>query len=96
MPLRIQRGRHSKNAETRAPEMMAAELCALVYRQGKTDGRFEMQLDQLRKEAVWTKEALDTALIAAERSDWSRGSRSCVALKAAGIYVAKGVLGLPR
>jgi len=76
--------------------MMAAELCALVYRQGKTNGRFEMRLDQLLKESGWTKEALDTALIAAERHDWIRRSRSCVALKATGIYVAKGVLGLPR
>jgi hypothetical protein len=75
---------------------MVEKLCALVYRQGKTDGRFEMRLDQLRKKSGWTKEALDTALIAAERRDWIRRSRSCVALKAAGIYVAKSVLGLPR
>ena len=75
---------------------MVEKLCALVYRQGKTDGRFEMRLDQLRKKSGWTKRGLDTALIAAERRDWIRRSRSRVALKAAGIYVAKSVLGLPR
>ena len=76
--------------------MMAAKLCAMVYRQGKTDGRFEMRLDQLREESGWTEEAIDTTLIEAERCDWIRRSQWCVVLKAAGIHVAKGVLGLSR
>jgi hypothetical protein len=68
----------------------------MVYRQGKVAGRFEMQLDELRKALAWRKEVIDTALLLAERHDWLRRDRLRIALRAAGIYVAKGILGLPR
>jgi hypothetical protein len=95
MPLSRQRSQ--RRSETRALETMAADLCALVYRQGKTDGRFEMPIAHLLNGSSWTREeAIVTALSTAESRDWIHRSRGCVALKAAGIFVAKGVLGLSR
>src|SRR5262245_30510636 len=88
MPLRRQR-RQSEKVRNRSPETMAADLCAFVYRQGKTAGRFEMPIAELLNGSRWTR-----ALGKAARNDWIRRSPSSVTLKAAGIYVAKAVLGL--
>jgi hypothetical protein len=95
MPLRRQR-RQSEKVRNTSPETMAADLCALVYRQGKTAGRFEMPVAELLNGSRWTRENLVLAFGTAARNDWIHPVQSCVILKAAGIYVAKGVLGLPR
>jgi hypothetical protein len=96
MPLRRQRRQYSEKVRNTSPETMAADLCALVYRQGKTAGRFEMPIAELLNGSRWTREDLVLAFGTAARNDWIHRSQSCVTLKAAGIYVAKGVLGLPR
>jgi len=85
-----------ETAETHAQEMLAADLCAMVYQSGKVAGHFEMPLDRLHQQSKRTPGVTETALILAERRDWIRRGGSGVTLKAAGIYVAKGALGLPR
>jgi hypothetical protein len=79
-----------------SPEMLAAKLCAAVYLNGKVDGRFQMPLDYLRVKTGLTPTAIAIGLSLAELHDWVGLTRRVVALKAAGIYVAKGVLGLSR
>jgi hypothetical protein len=78
------------------PEGTAAELCAVVYLNGKVDGHFQMSLDHLHSKCGLSLTAIDAGLAMGEQRDWVRRSRSAVALKAAGIYVAKGLLALPR
>ncbi len=85
----------SNNAAV-AQDVIAAELCALVYRHGRVDGHFEMSLDHLRRKSSRTLRTIETGLILAERRAWVRWGGSGLALRAAGIHVAKGVLGLPR
>jgi hypothetical protein len=89
--------RQPREADEQEQEVIATKLCAVVYRNGKVDGRFQMPLDYLRVKAGLTLTATVTGLSLAELRDWaSMNQRGVVALKAAGIYVAKGVLGLPR
>ncbi len=78
------------------PEGTASELCAVVYLNGKADGRYQMSLDNLQAKCGLSLTAIDAGLTVAERRDWLRRGHSGVALKAAGIHVAKGVLALPR
>ena len=78
------------------PEVIATKLCAAVYRSGKVDGRFQMPLDYLRVKTGLTLEAIAIGVGLAELRDWVALDQRIVALKAAGIYVAKAVLGLPR
>jgi hypothetical protein len=85
----------SNNAAA-ARDVTAAELCALVFRHGRVDGHFEMSLDHLRRRSRGTLRALEASLLLAERRDWVRWGAAGLALRAAGIHVAKGVLGLPR
>ena len=79
-----------------SPEMLAAKLCAVVYLNGKVDGRFQMPLDYLRVKTGLTPTAIAIGLSLAEIHEWVGLKRRVVALKAAGIFVAKGVLGLSR
>jgi len=77
-------------------EAIAVSLCAAVLLKGRTAGRFVMILDELRKASDLPRDQFDAALgIAAERS-WMRIDVGHVELKAAGIYVAKEDLDLPR
>jgi hypothetical protein len=77
-------------------EIIATTLCAAVYLNGKVDGRFQMPRDYLSVKTGLTPTAIAIGLSLAELRDWVGLSRRGVALKAAGIYVAKSVLGLPR
>jgi hypothetical protein len=81
---------------TSAKRVIAARLCAFVFRQGKASGRFEMALEQLVKESGQKRSVIEMALQLAETRDWIRRDGSAVILRAAGIHVAKGVLGLSR
>lgn len=82
--------------ETSAKQLIAARLCAFVLRRGKTKGRFEMHIDQLLRKSGQKQSVIETSLLLAESLDWMRRDGSVVILKAAGIHVAKGVLGLSR
>jgi len=81
-----------QTTEMRVREVVARELCALVYRYGRDGKRFEMPLDQLHREIGLGPLDIDSVLDLAEQRDWVRRSRSKVALRATGIFVAKRVL----
>jgi hypothetical protein len=83
------------NRETtaiRVREVIARELCAVVYRNGRVGRRFEMPIDHLPKEIGLGFSEFEKAIDLAESRGWIRRSRSSVTLKATGIYVAKRVL----
>jgi hypothetical protein len=89
--------RLGKKEDEREQEVIATKLCAEVYRNGKVDGRFQMPLEYVRVKTGLTLTATVTGLRLAELRDWAGlNRRGNVTLKAAGIYVAKDVLGLPR
>ena len=74
----------------------AAGVCATVLRCGKHDGRFVMSIVALRRTLdLSERQTRDATTWAAERA-WVRLFAGQVELKAAGIYVAKAVLDLPR
>jgi hypothetical protein len=81
---------------THLAETLAAKFCAIIYRNGRVDGRYEMPVDQLRKQSEHPARVTQAALALAERRDWIRLGGLGLILTATGLYVAKGVLGLPR
>ncbi len=87
---------HLGDEHEEEPERIAAKLCAAVYLNGKVDGRFQMPRDYLRVKTGLSLQAIGIGLNLAELRDWVGLNRQGVALKAAGIYVAKAVLDLPR
>ena len=82
-------------AATQRNERAARRLCALLYRNRKTSGRFQLTLDQLVEQTRATPKELERILHLAEDQDWIRRRHGLVALKATGIFVAKQVLGIP-
>jgi hypothetical protein len=55
-----------------------------------------MHIDQLLSKSGQKQSVIEMSLLLAESLDWIRRDGSVVILKAAGIHVAKGVLGLSR
>jgi hypothetical protein len=92
----VNSGAGEAQTDSTDPEVMASQVCALVYGNGKMGGRFLMTLDDLRMKSQLTPADMEAGLSFAERLDWVRQSHSGVVLKAAGIFVAKRVLDLPR
>ena len=80
-------------AESKRPEV-GGELCALVYQYGRLGGRFEMPVYQMHKKIDLREAEVEGGLDHAESWGWVRRTPSRVALTAAGIFVAKRVLGL--
>ena len=75
---------------------MAANVCAAVLSGGKHDGRFAMSIDELRLAMELTERQAEVATMWAAEREWLCRRANWVELKAAGIYVAKASLGLPR
>jgi len=74
----------------------AVNLCAVVFLNGKSEGRFAMRELELPKASAMPTYRLEVAVKWAIESAWLRRRFRCVALTAAGIYVAKTHLDLPR
>lgn len=78
-------------------QAQAEKVCAMILAAGKTDGRFSMAVTALRRAAAGEVGDVSEAVAGAIRNKWMRradGHR--VELTAAGIYVAKNALDLPR
>ena len=89
----VQRQRRDHFAET---EAIAFDLCALIFRRGKTDGRYAIEMEELPEAMGLNLSDLQGALeLAADRA-WVEYVGLLLALRAAGIYTAKMVLDLPR
>lgn len=77
-------------------ETAAAQLCARVLANGKSKGRFSMSMSSLRKASGLSRAELQSVFAFALRNKWLRLRTQGVELTAAGIFVAKDVLHLPR
>jgi hypothetical protein len=75
---------------------LAANVCAAVLSSGKHDGRFAMSIDELRRAMDLSERQAEVATMWAAEREWVRRRANQVELKAAGIYVAKVTLQLPR
>ena len=75
---------------------LAANVCAAVLSAGKHDGRFAMSIDQLRRAMDLSERQAEVATTWATEREWVRRRANQVELRAAGIYVAKATLQLPR
>jgi hypothetical protein len=76
--------------------VIAANLCATVLSHGKHSHHFGMTLDALREAMALTQHQLKVVAAWAAEHDWIRWIADRIELKAAGIYVAKETLDLPR
>ena len=90
-PVQRQVGNHLAESEA-----IAFELCALIYRRGKIDGRYAIEVEQLPKAMGLKRSDLQGALELATERAWLEHAGLMLALRAAGIYTAKMVLDLPR
>ena len=86
----------AKSKDSRQPEHVAANICALIVLRQEAPGRFAMPVDELSKAAHLPPAELEAVIAWAVEHDWLRRGSTDVELKAAGIYVAKEVLNLPR
>ena len=78
------------------PETSVAELCALLLDREKQDGRFTMEMDDVRRVMKLTAGELARLVMQAVELDWVRLSSGRIELKATGIHMAKKLLGLQR
>ena len=82
----------AKDAET-----VAANVCAAVLSNGRRAGRFSLSIDELRRAMHLSEDQAKVASLLAANRQWVRLiSDEVVELRAAGIYVAKVTLDLPR
>jgi hypothetical protein len=77
-------------------EAVAFDLCALIFRRGKTDGRYAIEAEELPGAMGINPPDLQRALQLAVERAWLEYAGLLLALRAAGIYVAKTALDLPR
>jgi hypothetical protein len=75
---------------------VAADLCATVLLNGRAFGRFAMLMDDLAEAAGRPRTEVEAAIACGIEQDWLRHDTAYVELRAAGIHVAKEMLGLPR
>jgi len=75
---------------------MAFDLCVEIFRRGKTDGRYAIEMDELPKAMGISPPDLQRALQLGVERAWLEHAGLTLALRAAGIYVAKTALDLPR
>jgi hypothetical protein len=74
----------------------AAKLCALVFSNGRVLGRFAMPVANAMTRASLLPSQFDEVIDWAVVSGWIRRRASHIELTAAGIYVAKAQLDVPR
>jgi hypothetical protein len=74
----------------------AAKLCAMVFLKGKVLGRFAMLLDDVPKAMGLPLAEIEAGTDWAVEHGWLHRGKNYVELLAAGIYVAKETLDLPR
>ena len=75
----------------------AARLCALIYQHGRVLGRFAITLRDARRKSDLLPTQLEVLLGWAIQSGWiRRWPSNTIELTAAGMFVAKDVLDLPR
>jgi hypothetical protein len=77
-------------------ESMAFDLCVHIFRRGKTGGRYAIEMDELPEAMGVSPTDLQRALQLAVERAWLEYAGLMLALRAAGIYVAKTALDLPR
>lgn len=77
-------------------EAMAFDLCVEIFRRGKTNGRYAIELDDLPKAMGVRPPDLQRALELAVERAWLKYAGLMLVLRAGGIYVAKTALDLPR
>ena len=75
---------------------IAADLCTTVLRNGRVCGRFAMLMDDLAEAAGGPRAEVEAAIAWGIEQDWLRHDTAYVELRAAGIHVAKEMLGLQR
>jgi hypothetical protein len=75
---------------------VAADLCARVLLNGRVFGRFAMLMDDLAEVVGHPRTDVEAAIAWGIEQDWLRHDTAYVELRAAGIHVAKEMLGLPR
>jgi hypothetical protein len=75
---------------------LAVNVCAAVLSGGKHKGRFAMSINELRRAMDLSERQVEVATMWAAEREWVRRRANQVELKAAGIYVAKATLQLPR
>ena len=83
-------------AEPAKYEASAAKLCAAVFLKGKILGRFAMLLDELPVATGLPRAEVQAVINLAIERAWLRLGYNYSELQAAGIYVAKEMLDLPR
>jgi hypothetical protein len=83
-------------AEPAKYEASAAKLCAAVFLKGKILGRFAMLLDELPVATGLPRAEVQAVINLAIERAWLRLGYNYIELQAAGIYVAKEMLDLPR
>ncbi len=76
--------------------VIAANLCAAVLCHGKHSHQFGMTLDALGEAMALTETQLKVVAAWAAERHWIRWIANRIELRAAGIYVAKETLDLPR
>lgn len=85
------------NSTNRAvePREVAEAICAIAYKDGRTDGVYGAALSILSQRLSLPQRTIDEALLAGENAGWLRRGDGQVELTAAGLYMAKLVLKLP-
>jgi hypothetical protein len=78
------------------PEAIAFDLCVLIFSRGKTDGRYAIDREELPEAMDVSPSDLQKALNLAMERAWLGCAGILLTLRAAGIYVAKVTLDLPR
>ena len=77
-------------------EALAFKLCALIFCRGKSNGRYAIEMEALPEAMGLSPSELYTAQDLAVERAWLDRAGLFLALKAAGIHIAKIALDLPR
>jgi len=77
-------------------EAIAFDLCVLLFERGKTDGRYAIEAEEVPAAMGIDRTDLQGALQLGLERAWLEYAGMMLALRAAGIYVAKSALDLPR
>ena len=77
-------------------EAIAFDLCILLFNRGKIDGRYAIEAEELPRATGLKPPDLHRALQLGVERAWLEYAGLGLALRAAGIHVAKTALDLPR
>jgi len=86
----------NKQLSAAGTETIAVNICATILSSGRHDGRFSMSIDDLRQAMDLTDYQTKIATARAVERQWVRLFADQIELSAAGSYVAKETLDLPR